>query len=112
MVAKLSKTFRKQSYLKYVYLAEFNRCMGDNIENVIRRLRRRGYEVARIRHKTTILIRRPAGSTFKQFRRDLADLVQPQRGSMVLSSTSGKFWLLDNKGNQPGVLQRVRTDDI
>jgi hypothetical protein len=99
-----------QGQLRFLYLAEFNRCKGDSIKNVVRRLRNRGYEVAVIRHKTTVIIRRPSGSTFKQFRSDLAELVQPWIGSMVLSSTSGKFWLLDNKGNQPGVLQRIGSD--
>ena len=93
--------------LKHVYLAEFNRCVGDNIENVVRRLRRRGYEVARVGHKTTILIRRPVGSKIRSFKADLAAMVQPKIGGMILSSTSGKFWQLDNRGNRPGVLYRI-----
>src|SRR5688572_7552346 len=96
--------------LKHLYLAEFNRCVGDNIENVVRRLRRRGYEVARIRHKTTVLIRRPDGSKLRQLKTDLASLAQPSRGSIILSSTSGRFWLLDNKGNQPGAFQSIDED--
>jgi hypothetical protein len=112
MGRKANNPLPREKYLRFVYMAEFNRCVGDNINNVVRRLRRRGYEVALLRHKTTVLIRRPAGSTFREFRNDLAEMVQPVRGSMILSSTSGKFWLLDNKGNQPGKLRRVDLDDL
>lgn len=98
---------KPQPLLKHVYLAEFNRCVGDNIENVVRRLRRRGYEVARVAHKTSILIRRPAGSKFRSFKTDLAAMVQPRIGGMILSSTSGKFWQLNNRGNRPGELYRI-----
>lgn len=100
-------TTKPQQLLIHVYLAEFNRCVGDNIENVVRRLRRRGYEVARVAHKTTILIRRPTSSKFRNFKTDLADMVQPRIGGLIVSSTSGKFWQLDNKGNRPGILHRI-----
>ena len=108
----MAEQSKSQTGLKFLYLAEFNRCIGDNIKNVIRRLRRKGYVVSRIGHKTTILIRRPTGSKFKQFKADLAELVQPKIGSMVLSSTSGRFWLLDNKGNRPGQLQQIGEADL
>ena len=98
--------------LSHVYMAEFNRCIGDNIENVVRRLRARGYEVARIAHKTTILIRRPADVTLARFKSDLALQVQPRIGSVALSSTSGNLWLLDNKGNKPGIFNRLGMDEF
>lgn len=111
-MAKSLKQKEKGSKLPRIYMAEFNRCVGDNIKNVIRRLRRKGYDVDSIRHKTTVLIRRPEGLSFKDFRKDLAELVQPRIGSLALSSTSGKFWLLDNKGNMPGVLQKITAEDL
>lgn len=101
-----------KSKLRKIYMAEFNRCKGDNIKNVIRRLRAKGYEVAKVGHKTTILIRRPAGQKFKWFKSDLTNLVQPKIGGLILSSTSGKFWKLSNSGNRPGTLQLITEDDI
>lgn len=98
--------------MKNFYIAEFNRCVGDNIQNVVRTLRRKGYTVSRIRHKTTVAIRRPDDRSFRRFKTDLAALVQPNIGSMVLASTSGRIWLLDNKGNSPGELQRITDTDI
>jgi hypothetical protein len=99
-------------FFKQIYLAEFNRAKGDSIKKVIRTLRAKGYDVSPIRHKTTILIRRPKAAGFGQFKEDLAELVQGRIGSMILCSTSGRFWLLDNKGNQPGKLQLIRKSDL
>ncbi len=102
----------RSEFFRQVYLAEFNRATGDNIKNVVRRLRDKGYEASTIRHKTTVLIRRPTDCEFKTFKSDLASLVQPRIGSMVLCSTTGNFWLLDNKGNQPGVFQKISEKDL
>ena len=110
-MAKSDKTIQSDS-LRKMYMAEFNRCKGDTIANVLRRLRRKGYAVSKLGHKTTVLIRRPPHQKFNAFKDDLAELVQPRIGGLILSSTSGKFWRLDNTGNQPGVLQRVTADDL
>ncbi|MDR6853661.1 uncharacterized protein (UPF0335 family) [Sphingomonas sp. BE123] len=95
-----------------VYVAEFNRCIGDNIKNVVRRLRAKGYEVSVIRHKTTVLLRRPSGQSFRSFRKDIAALVQDRIGSVVVSSTSGKIWIIDNKGNQAGEMRLITENDL
>jgi hypothetical protein len=100
------------STLKNIYVAEFNRCVGDSIKNVVRRLRAKGYEVSVIRHRTTVILRRPSGQSFKKFKKHIAELVQDNIGSVLMSSTSGKIWLLDNKGNQPGVLQLIDEKDL
>lgn len=84
------------------YIAEFNRCIGDNIARVIRRLERRGYDVERIPQLTTLVIRRPRERTFAEFREDLRDLLQPRRGSLVLNSSSGRGWSCSMRGNRPG----------
>src|SRR3546814_12992719 len=68
------------------YVAEFNRCLGDNISRAIRRLERLGYEVERVSHLTTLSIRRPRGCSFAEFRDDLRALLHPRRGGVVLSS--------------------------
>lgn len=109
---KASKIKVKSTSLENIYLVEFNRCRGDNIKNVIRRLHRKGYEASLIRHKTTVLIKRPLGSRFSDFKDDLLELVQPRIGSLIMSSTSGKFWMLDNKGNFPGIFQKISAKDL
>ena len=112
-MTKSTKILRKQlTKLPKLYMAEFNRCVTDNIKNVIRKLRAKGYEVTRVRHKTTVLIQRPKGVSFKEFCDDLNELVQPRIGSVIMSSTSGKFWLLDNKGNSPGIFQEITNADL
>jgi hypothetical protein len=112
-MGKSTKQFRKElKKSPRLYMAEFNRCIGDNIKNVVRALRAKGYEVGRIRHKTTVLIRRPEGLSFKNLRSDLGELAQPRIGSVILCSTSGRFWLLDNKGNSPGIFVAITGEDL
>lgn len=101
-----------KSILKYVYLVEFNRCKGDSINKVSRKLRNEGYEVKKIRHKTTILVKRPSGCKLSRLKEDIANLVQDKIGSAILASSSGKMWQLDNTGNQPGVFQVLDGDDF
>src|SRR3546814_20109025 len=86
------------------YVAEFNRCLGDNISRAIRRLERLGYEVERVSHLTTLSIRRPRGCSFAEFSDDLSALLHPRRGRVVLSSRSGRAWFLILLGNQPASL--------
>lgn len=103
---------KKNLAFRKLYMAEFNRCKGDNIANVLRRLRRKGYQATKVGHKTSILIRRPSRQRFAEFKEDLAELIQPRIGGLILSSTSGRFWRMDNTGNKPGILQRVTAEDL
>ena len=93
---------KKKLMVRWRYIAEFNRCVGDSICRVIRRLERRGYEVDRVPQLTTLRIRRPAGVTMSQFRSDLRSLLQPRRGSLILCSSSGRAWSCNMRGNRPG----------
>lgn len=111
-MAKETKAAPKGTFFRQVYMAEFNRAKGDNIKNVVSRLRAKGYEVSRIRHKTTIILKRPSTISFDQFKKDLCKLVQKRVGSMVLCSTTGRFWLLDNTGNRPGEFQAISESDL
>lgn len=90
-----------------IYLVEFNRCVGDDIKKVVRKLRRIGYRASLIRHKTTLIIERPDDKTFALFKRELASMAQPQIGSIIMASPEGRFWLMDNKGNMAGTWQKV-----
>src|SRR3546814_5810345 len=82
------------------YVAEFNRCLGDNISRAIRRLERLGYEVERVSHLTTLSIRRPRGCSFAEFRDDLRALLHPRRGGVVLSSSSGRAWFCSMRSEE------------
>lgn len=53
-----------RSDLRNVYLVEYNRCKGDNINGVTKNLRKKGYDVKKIRHKTTIMVKRPDDKSF------------------------------------------------
>lgn len=98
---------KRRLLVRWRYFAEFNRCVGDSIWRAKRRLERRGYEVDFVPQLTTLLIRRPIGVTMSQFRADLRTLLQPQRGSLVLFSTSGRAWSCRMKGNRPGDFVRI-----
>jgi hypothetical protein len=89
------------------YIAEFNRCVGDSIWRVVRRLQRRGYEVERVPQLTTLSIRRPVGVTMSEFRADLRSLLQPRRGSLILCSSSGRAWSCNMRGNRPGDFVKI-----
>ena len=92
---------------RYRYIAEFNRCVGDNIARVIRRLERRGYVVERVPQLTTLRIRRPKNAEFSEFLDDLRELLQPRRGSLILCSSSGRAWSCNMRGNRPGEFVRI-----
>jgi len=97
----------KKLRLRRKYLAEFNRCVGDNIARVIRALRRLGYEVERVPQLTALRIKPPAGGTFDDLKGDLRPLLQPRRGSLIISSTSGRSWSCSMRGNRPGDFVRI-----
>lgn len=98
---------RRSEWARWRYVAEFNRCVGDSIRRVKRRLERRGYQVEFVPQLTTLLIRRPAGVTMKQFRADLRTLLQPRQGSLILCSSSGRAWSCNMRGNRAGDFVRI-----
>ncbi|MES2044509.1 MAG: hypothetical protein V4475_11560 [Pseudomonadota bacterium] len=98
---------KKRLTKRHDYVAEFNRCVGDNIIRVIRHLERRGYEVERIPQLTSLKIRRPKGASFKEFMDDLSGLLQPRRGSLLLASSSGRSWSCSMRGNRQGDFVRL-----
>lgn len=98
---------RRKRYSPKQYVTEFNRCVGDRTSTVIGRLEQLGYEVDRLPHLTTLRIRRPFGRTFSDFKNDLRRCVQPQRGSILLSSSTGRSWVCSMRGNRPGTFVRV-----
>ena len=93
---------KRKLMVRWRYIAEFNRSVGDSISRVIRRLERRGYHVDRLPQLTTLRIYRPVGVTMSQFRSDLRSLLQPRRKSLILSSSSGFAWSCNMRGNRPG----------
>ena len=92
----------KRLLVQWRYIAEFNRCVGDSIWRVKRRLERLGYDVDFVPQLTTLLFRRPVGVTMRQFRSDLRALLQPRRGSLILCSSSGRAWSCNMRGNRSG----------
>jgi hypothetical protein len=98
---------KKKLKVRRRYLAEFNRCVGDNIGRVIRRLQRLGYEVERVPQLTAVRITPPRSAAFQQLKADLQPLLQPRRGCMILASTSGRMWSCSMRGNQPRDFVRI-----
>lgn len=96
-----------RKFIDHRYLIEKNRCRGDRVGRMARRLERKGYEVERTLHKTTILLRRPKGNDFATFEEDIAAELQPRRGSAVVCSTSGRQWMCSMGGNRPGDMVRL-----
>lgn len=96
-----------KKFIDHRYMIETNRCRGDSIRLMTRRLEAKGYEVERTMHKTTILLRRPKGNSFSAFKRDIASELQPRRGSAVICSTSGRQWMCRMGGNRPGDMVRL-----
>lgn len=98
---------RKKRPIARRYVTEFNRCGGDNITRLIRRLRRLGYEIERVPQPTTITVTPPPGYAFAAVKADLRAQLQPRRGSLILASTSGRVWSCSMRGNRPGDFVRV-----
>lgn len=91
----------------WVYRAELNRPVGDSTRKVVRFFERRGYEVERIPHLTSLTIRLPDDGDFATFQSDVAKVLQPRRGSALIHSTSGRSWVCSNRGNRPGRFVRL-----
>lgn len=89
------------------YFGEFNRVVGDNIRTAIRQLRRLGVEADRLHHRTALVLERPDTMSWPDFSRAVISVLQPGRGSVMLSSEStGRTFICQNKGNRPGRLVR------
>lgn len=92
-----------------VYFGEFNRVIGDSIRNAARLLRSWGLDVDTIPHKTALRIGRPAGMAWPDFKRSIHAVLQPQRGSVMISSMStGRTYICNNRGNRAGRFQRQK----
>lgn len=90
------------------YFAEFNRVRGDNIRLTARALRRRGLRVHLVAHRTALEIGRPDSMPWPTFAGAIRAELQPQRGSVIISSeATGRTFLCSNAGNQPGRFQRL-----
>lgn len=97
----------KKLMVRWRYIVEFNRCVGDSISRAKRWLERRGYQVEFVPQLTTLLVRRPVGVTMREFRADLRALLQPRRGSLVICSSSGRAWSCNMRGNRPGDFVKI-----
>lgn len=85
------------------YFAEFNRVVRDNIRIAATTLRRQGLDAQVLPHKTSLLIERPRRMPWSDFTIAVAAVLQPQRGSVMLSSeTTGNTFICNNRGNRPG----------
>lgn len=91
----------------WIYRAELNRPVGDSTNKVVRWFERRGYEVERIPHLTSLTIRLPDNGDFESFKSHIAEVLQPRRGSALVHSTSGRSWICSNRGNRPGRFVRL-----
>ncbi len=90
------------------YFAEFNRVAGDNIRTAAKRLTRMGLSVSVLPHKTSLVIERPSSIPWSQFTTAVLAVLQPRRGSVLMSSEhSGRAWICHNGGNRPGRFQRL-----
>ncbi len=90
------------------YFAEFNRVIGDNIRVAAKRLRQLGLGVQVLRHKTSLVIERPKAMPWLAFKNAVRAVLQPRRGSVLISSEStGNTFICQNIGNHPGQFQRL-----
>lgn len=102
------RTEKKARRQPHIYLVETNRALRDNIRWVADFLERRSITVTRIQHLTALLLERPPAMTWDEFKDVIRSVLQPRIGSIVLSScTTGRVFLCSNRGNQPGVFQRL-----
>jgi len=89
------------------YHAEFNRVVGDNIRIAEKKLRRSGLDAYLVAHKTALRIERPEDMSWTEFKTAVRSVLQPRRGSVMLfSESSGKTYICNNAGNQPGQFER------
>ncbi len=104
----MTTTKEKAKRRPRLYLAETNRALHDNIRWVVDYLEQHGIIVTRIQHLTTLLLERPPTMTWANFKVVIRSVLQPRIGSIVLSSCrTGRVFLCSNRGNQPGVFQRL-----
>lgn len=90
------------------YYGEFNRARGDNIRIAARTLARQGLEVEILAHKTSLVIDRPMTMSWSDFKSAVRSALDPTRGSVLLfSKSTGNAFVCSNRGNQPGVFQRL-----
>ena len=90
------------------YFAEFNRVVGDNIRRAAKSLSRFGLTATVLPHKTALIIERPKGMSWSHFKNAVLAVLQPRRGSVLLSSEySGRAWICQNGGNRPRHFQRL-----
>jgi hypothetical protein len=92
-----------------IYVAEFNRSVGDSIRTCASRLARRwGLAVDILPHRTTLRIERPPDMSWSTFQDALRSVIQPGRGAVLLfSMKSGNAYICSNVGNHPGEFQRI-----
>ena len=103
-----TRTNEKPKRAPWIYLAETNRALRDNVRWVVAYLERHGITVTRIRHLTALLLERPPSMSWAEFKAVIRSVLQPRIGSIVLSSCrTGRVFLCSNRGNQPGVFQRL-----
>jgi hypothetical protein len=82
---------------------ETNRIIFDSVRKGAKFLRRHGLDVEVAPHKTTLIVERPEGVTWRQFRKLVAAVLQPRIGSAVIfSEWSGRSYVCSNRGNRPG----------
>ncbi len=80
----------------------------DNIRMAAAKLRRRGLDVDILPHKTSLRIRKPDEMDWRDLKRALRSVLQPRRGSVFLcSETTGRAFICNNAGNQPGRFERL-----
>jgi len=85
------------------YFAEFNRVTSDNIRIAAKKLARQGLSVTVLAHKTSLLIEKPDSMSWSELKDALRSVLQPRRGSVMLSSeTTGKTFICRYGGNRPG----------
>lgn len=90
------------------YFAEFNRVTGDNIRIAARSLRQLGLGASVLPHKTALVIERPKSVPWPTLKRAIRSVLQPRRGSVLISSEStGNAFICRNSGNRPGRFQRL-----
>ncbi len=90
------------------YISEWNRTIGDNIRVAARRLRGWGLNVSVLSHKTSLVIERPHGMAWSDFKTAIRSALQPRYGSvLIFSESTGKSFVCSNRGNRPGRFQRV-----
>lgn len=89
------------------YFAEFNRVIGDNIRRTEQSLRQAGLGVTVLPHKTSLVIERPSSVSWTDLKNAIRAVLQPRRGSVIISSEStGKTFICQNGGNSPGLFKR------